>query len=128
MARLRQLHQQRRLVLLLGAEGMGKSALVEQLREPLALHVCPASEHLSEICGALEHALGIEAGDFDLVKRKNRLLKLLKEAKHAVVVFDSLRVPVWLCVRSGKLVSINSRLLSALSRTIQKNLTNIGRS
>jgi len=108
------------------------------------LHVCPASEHLSEICGALEHALGIEAGDFDLVKRKNRLLKLLKEAKHAVVVFDSaswttpklgsfiesvsLRVPVWLCVRSGKLVSINSRLLSALSRTIQKNLTNIGRS
>jgi putative ribosome biogenesis GTPase RsgA len=32
MARLRQLHQQRRLVLLLGAEGMGKSALVEQLR------------------------------------------------------------------------------------------------
>jgi peroxiredoxin len=51
------------------------------------LHVCPASEHLSEICGALEHALGIEAGDFDLVKHKNRLLKLLKEAKHAVVVF-----------------------------------------
>jgi putative ribosome biogenesis GTPase RsgA len=39
MAQLQQLHQQRRLVLLLGAEGMGKSALVEQLREPLGLHV-----------------------------------------------------------------------------------------
>ncbi len=116
MSRVRQLHGQRRLVLLLGAEGVGKSALVEQLREPLGLHVCPASEHLSEICDSLEHSLGLEAGDFDLVKRKNRLLKLLKESKRAVVVFDnaswttpklcsfiesvSLRVPVWLCVRS----------------------------
>jgi hypothetical protein len=116
MSRLRQLHQQRRLVLLLGAEGVGKSALVEQLREPLDLHVCPASEHLSEICDSLEHFLGLEAGDFDLVKRKNRLLKLLKRAKRTVVVFDnaswttpklgsfienvSLCVPVWLCVRS----------------------------
>jgi len=116
MSRLRQLHQQRRLVLLLGAEGVGKSALVEQLREPLALHVCPASEHLSEICDSLEHSLGLEAGGFDLVKRKNRLLKLLKGEKRAVVVFDNaswttpklgsfiesvtLRVPVWLCVRS----------------------------
>lgn len=116
MSRLRQLHGQGRLVLLLGAEGLGKSALVEQLRESLGLHVCPASVHLSEICDALEHSLGLEAGDFDLVKRKNRLLNLLKEAKRAVVVFDNaswttpklgsfiesvtLRVPVWLCVRS----------------------------
>jgi hypothetical protein len=116
MSRLRQLHGQGRLVLLLGAKGMGKSALVEQLREPLHLRVCPGSEHLSEICDSLEHSLGLEAGDFDLVKRKNRLLKLLKEMKRAVVVFDnaswttpklgsfiesvSLCVPVWLCVRS----------------------------
>lgn len=116
MARLRQLHQQRRLVLLHGAEGTGKSALVEQLREPLGLHVCPVSEHLSEICDSLEESFGLEAGDFDLVKRKDRLLKLIKEAKRAAVVFDgaswttpklgsfiesvSLRVPVWLCVRS----------------------------
>ena len=116
MAWLRQLHQQRRLVLLLGAEGMGKSALVDKLREPLGLHVCPASEHLSEICDSLEQSLGLEVGEFDLVKRKNRLLKLLKEEKRTVVVFDgaswttpklgsfmesvSLRVPVWLCVRS----------------------------
>ena len=116
MARLRQLHQQRRHVLLLGAEGMGKSALVEQLREPLGLHVCPASEHLSEICDSLEHSLGLETGDLDLVKRKSRLLKWLKAEKRAVVAFDnagwttpklgsfienvSLCVPVWLCLRS----------------------------
>ena len=85
------------------------------LREPLDLRVCPVSENLSEICDSLEHSLGIAAGDFDLVKRKNRLLKSLKGTKRAVV-FDgaswttpklgsfienvSLCVPVWLCVRS----------------------------
>ena len=116
MSRLRQLQQQRRPVLLLGAEGVGKSALVEQWRKPLGLHVCPASEHLSEICDALEHSLGLEAGGFDLVKRKNRLLRLLRETKRAVVDFDNASwttpklgsfienvsrcVPVWLCVRS----------------------------
>jgi hypothetical protein len=115
MSRLRQLHQQRRLVLLLGAEGMGKSALVEQLRESLDLHVCPASEHLSEICDSLEHSFGLEAGDLHLVRRKNRLLNLLKGTKRAVV-FDGAswttpklssfienvteRVPVWICARS----------------------------
>jgi predicted ATPase len=116
IARLRQLHKERRHVLILGAEGIGKSALVEQLREPLDLWDCPHSEHLSEICGSLERELGLEAGDLHLVKRKNRILKLLKEAKRVTIVFDgaswttpklgsfienvSERVPVWLCVRS----------------------------
>lgn len=54
MARLRQLHKQRRHVLILGAEGTGKSALVEQLREPLELRVCPAFLRLGEICENLE--------------------------------------------------------------------------
>jgi hypothetical protein len=115
-ARLRQWHQACRPVLILGAEGLGKSALVEQLREPLGLRVCPASEHLSAICGFLEQSLGLEAHDGNLVKRKNRLLKWLREAGHPPVVFDgagwttpklssfienvSRCVPVWLCVRS----------------------------
>ncbi len=113
--RFRQLHKQRKHVLILGAEGMGKSALVAHLRESLGLRVCPASERLSAICEALERGFDLEAGDLHLVRRKNRLLKLLKGTKHAVV-FDgagwttpklgsfienvSERVPVWLCVRS----------------------------
>ena len=115
IARLRQLHKQRRHVLILGPEGVGKSALVAHLRDSLRLRVCPASERLSEICDALEREFDLEAGDFHIVRRKNRLLKLLKGTKRAVVFdgvswttpkissfFDcvSERVPVWICARS----------------------------
>ena len=115
IARLRQLHKQRKHVLILGPEGVGKSALVEHLRDSLRLRVCPASERLREICEALEREFDLEAGDLHIVQRKNRLLKLLKGTKRAVV-FDgaswttpklgnfienvSERVPVWLCARS----------------------------
>ena len=115
IARLRQLHKQRRHVLILGPAGVGKSALVARLRESLGLRVCPASERLSEICEALEREFDLEAGDLHIVQRKNRLLKLLKGTKRAVV-YDGInwttpklssfienvteRVPVWLCARS----------------------------
>ncbi len=114
-AQLRRLHAQRRHVLILGAAGAGKSALVAHLRKSLRLRICPSSERLSEICDALERELGLESGELHLIQRKNRLLDSLKETKHAVV-FDgaswttpklgsfiesvSGRVPVWLCVRS----------------------------
>ncbi len=115
IARLRQLDKQRRHVLILGAKGIGKSALVEHLRESFDLRVCPISERLSEICESLEHSLDAETSNLELVKRKNRVLKILKGTKRTVV-FDgaswttpklgtfienvSLCVPVWLCVRS----------------------------
>lgn len=70
MARLRQLHKQRRRVLIPGAGGAGKSALVAPFRESLGLHVCPASEHLSDIYGSLEREFEPGAGDLHLVKRK----------------------------------------------------------
>src|ERR1035437_3228577 len=84
---LRQLHKRRRHVLILGAQGVGKSALVAHLRRSLNLRVCPASKRLSEICEALEREFDLEAGDLHLVRRKNRLLKALKGTKRAVV-FD----------------------------------------
>jgi hypothetical protein len=114
-AQLQRLYAQGKHVLILGHAGVGKSALVERLRESLGLCICPASEHLSEICEALEREFDLEAGDLHVVQRKNRLLKLLKGMKRAVV-FDgaswttpklsafienvSERVPVWICVRS----------------------------
>lgn len=116
IARLRQLHKQRKNVLLLGAEGIGKSALVAQLREPLGLWICPRSEHLGEICESLERELALEAGDLLLLKRKNRILQTLKGRKAVTIVFDgagwttpklgtfmenvSACAPVWLCARS----------------------------
>ena len=115
LARLKQLHAQRRHVLILGPAGMGKSALVERLRESLDLCVCPASKRFSEICNSLEQELELESTGLHLIQRKNHLLKLLKGTKHAVV-FDgagwttpklssfienvSERVPVWICTRS----------------------------
>ncbi|HVU26459.1 MAG TPA: ATP-binding protein [Verrucomicrobiae bacterium] len=116
MARLRQLHKQRKNVLLLGAEGIGKSALVEQLHSPLGLWVCPHSEHLSEICESLERELELADDDLLIVKRKNRILSRLKMIPKLTVVFDgaswttpkignfienvSMIGPVWLCTRS----------------------------
>jgi hypothetical protein len=113
--RLRQLHQQRKHVVILGPEGVGKSALVAHLRKSLNLRVCPASKRLSEICEVLEREFDLEAGDLHLVRRKNRVLMSLKGTRRAVV-FDgaswttpklsafienvSERVPVWLCARS----------------------------
>jgi hypothetical protein len=117
IALLQRLHAQRKHVLILGAEGIGKSALVRHLRPSLHLRVCPASERLSEICEALEREFGLDAGELHLIARKNRVLKSLKGARRAVV-FDgaswttpklasfienaSERAPVWLCVRSER--------------------------
>jgi hypothetical protein len=116
IGQLQQLHQQGHHVLLLGAEGVGKSALVDYLMESLGLWVCPHSEHLSEICEALELKLDLTAGDSHLTERKNRILRTLRESKDLTVVFDgviwttpklsmfienvSSCVPVWLCARS----------------------------
>lgn len=109
------LHRQRKHVLILGPQGIGKSALVAHLRETLGFRVCPASERLAEIYDSLERELGLETVKLPLVRRKNRLLKSLKGTNRAVV-FDGVtwttprlsafienvseRVPVWICARS----------------------------
>ena len=115
VSRLRQLHAQGKHVLILGPAGVGKSALLANLRGQLALLLCPHSEHLGEICESLEGELCLSAADLKLVQRKQRLRTALAEAGKTVV-FDGLawttpklssflesvmeRVPVWLCARS----------------------------
>lgn len=134
--RLRELHRNRRHVLLLGPEGAGKTALVAQLSPSLGLRVCPASDRLSWICAALECEFGLSAGGLALIQRKNRVLKLLNGTQRAVV-FDgtgwttprlgnfiesvSDRVPVWLCARSGRSWDIG-RIWPLLARFEQVEL------
>ncbi len=115
IVRLKQLHAQRKHVLILGSEGVGKSALIRHVATRWPLLLCPESSRLSAICHALERQLGLDAGDFSLIQRKNRLLAALARSKQTVV-FDGVgwttprlcsflecvcqRVPVWLATRS----------------------------
>jgi len=113
--RLRELHAQRKHVLIIGPAGVGKSALVERVRLQLSLLVSATSAHLGEICEGLEPALGLDPAGLKLLERKKRLRERLAAAGRTVV-FDGAgwttpklssffggvaeRGPVWLCARS----------------------------
>jgi len=115
IARLRQLHARRKHVLILGTGGVGKTALVDQIKEELDLLVCPASEHFVTIFDSLEAQLGLTSDDLKLIQRKRRLLKALAGGKRTLV-FDGVywttpklssflecvmeRSPMWICTRS----------------------------
>jgi len=115
IAQLRRLHAQRKHAVILGPTGIGKSALVACLRRSMPLIVCAQSEPLGGICEYLEIELNSPAPRLPLVRRKNRLIKMLAEI-HRTVVFDGAGwttpkvssffesamelAPVWICARS----------------------------
>lgn len=108
-AELLRLNAQHRHVLILGAAGVGKSALVRHVSGQMRLVICEESVRLLGICEALELGLGLEEGQ-RLVQRKNRILDALR-GLDCTVVFDGLgwttpkvssflgcvaeRVPIW---------------------------------
>jgi AAA ATPase domain len=115
IARLQELYAAGRHALIVGAAGVGKSALIEHLRNSLALLVAPHSERWLEILEGLEPQVGLEAAELGLRERKQRLRETLRAAGRTVV-FDGIgwttpklasfleRVaeasPVWICPRS----------------------------
>jgi hypothetical protein len=117
ISQLGALHAQRKHVLIIGPAGVGKSALVEHLREQLSLLVSGKSAHLGEICEGVEPQLGLTGAELKLLERKKRLREALGAAGR-VVVFDGVgwtgpkvssffesvseREPVWICTRSER--------------------------
>ena len=117
ISQLGALHAQRKHVLIIGPAGVGKSALVEHLREQLSLLVSGMSGHLGGICEGLEPQLGLTPAGLKLLERKKRLREALGAAG-GVVVFDGVgwtgpkvssffeslseRAPVWICTRSER--------------------------
>ena len=117
VSQLGALHAQRKHVLIVGPAGVGKSALVEHLREQLSLLVSGKSAHLGGICEGLEPQLGLTPEGMKLLDRKKRLREALGAAGRVVVLdgvgwtgpkvssfFESVaeRAPVWICTRSER--------------------------
>ncbi len=117
IARLRKLYKHNRHVLLIGAEGIGKTAVIEHLQQRLSLLVCSNSNGFSNIAKSLNERY---ASRFcrPILPRQHELLSFLARPG-GPVVFDSLgwtnlklssffecvgeRRPIWLCCHSADL-------------------------
>ena len=115
--KLRRLHAQRSHVLLVGPAGIGKTALLRQVRQRCPLLICEETSSLRRICDSLERQLGWIHRKLNVVERKNRLLAYL-ERRGEPVAFDhvartaprvarfmgklSEMIPIWIACRSDQ--------------------------
>jgi hypothetical protein len=113
--KLRRLYAERNHVLIVGAEGIGKTALLRQVNQSCPILLCEESSSLRRICDSLERQLGWTHYKLNVVERKNRLLIYL-ERRGEPVAFDQValipprvarfigrlgdRIPVWIACRS----------------------------
>ena len=67
------LYAQRKRVLIVGAEGIGKTALLRQVSQLCPMLVCEESSSLGRIFDSLERQLGWTHYKLNVVERKNRL-------------------------------------------------------
>lgn len=116
LERLRQLYIDHRHVLIVGLAGIGKTALVRQIRQTCPLLHCEETSSLGRICDSLERDLGWKHFKLNLIERKSRLIEYLGR-RGETVVFDHValtpprvarfmsilaeRLPVWISCRSA---------------------------
>ena len=114
---LRTLYDLRRHVVIVGPAGIGKSALLRQVRQYCPLLVCEETSSLRRICENLERQLGWAHSKLNVIERKERLLAYL-ERRGEPVVFDHLahtpprlarfiaylgeHIPIWIACRSDQ--------------------------
>ena len=116
---LDQLHRfyaDHRHVLVTGPAGIGKTALLRQVRQLCPLILCEETSSLRRICDCLERELGWRHYKLNVIERKNRLIEYL-DRRGETLVFDHVaqtpprvarfmahlaeRIPVWIGCRSA---------------------------
>jgi hypothetical protein len=111
------LYAQRKHILVVGTEGMGKTALLRQINHSCPMLLCEETSSLRRICDSLERQLGWTHYKLNIVERKNRLLAYL-ERRGEPVAFDQValtpprvarligrladKIPVWIACRSDQ--------------------------
>jgi hypothetical protein len=114
---VRRIYSERKNLLLVGPAGIGKTALLLEVRQSLALEICDQASSLGCLCNSLEQRLGWNHGKLTLIERKNRLLQYFGQRREPIV-FDNLAavpprvarfvahltglLPVWITCRSDQ--------------------------
>ena len=114
---LRNLHSLRKHVLIVGTAGIGKTALLRQIRQRLPVLICEDTSSLRRICDSLELQLGWTHHKLNVIERKNRLLAHLEKRREPVafdhvahtpprvarfMAFLAEKIPVWIACRSDR--------------------------
>jgi hypothetical protein len=117
LEQLRRLYQEKKHVLIVGPAGIGKTAILRQLRQVCPFLHCEETSSLRRIADGLERQLGWTHRKLNVIERKNRLLAYLTK-RGEPVAFDHLSstvpriaqfirrlgeaIPVWISCRSSQ--------------------------
>jgi hypothetical protein len=117
IAELLTLHGFGKHALIVGPAGIGKTALLREVRQYCPLLVCEETSSLSRICDSLEPQLGWAHHKLNLIERKNRLIAYLLR-RGEPIAFDHVtrtapriarfiahlgeQIPIWIACRSDK--------------------------